>query len=123
MKQLADLVADEAETNSAFATKLEAILAPLPQKPAAKSKGKTIAPDVFTEFEAKGGEEFAFWLRTLDIATLKAIVRMNEFDPTKKTARWSDSDKFVPLIVEQVQSRMKRGTAFLSPISDDLNKK
>jgi len=122
LKQLADLVADEAESNSVFAAKLEAILAPLPQKSAARSKEKaTPAPDVFAEFEAKGSEEFAFWLRALDLATLKAIVKMNGFDPSKITHRWKETDKFVPLIAEQVAARLKRGSAFLTPTNDNSN--
>jgi len=111
-KQLADLVAEEADANPAFAAKLDAILAPLPKKAPAKA---ATAPDVFAEFEAKGADEFPFWLRSLDVPTLKAIVKANGFDPAKKSTRWKEPDKFVPLIVEQVQARLKRGSAFLTP--------
>jgi len=116
-KQLADLVAEEAETNPVFAAKLDAILAPLPQKASGKGKKAKAppAPDVFAEFEVRGAEEFSFWLRSLDVPTLKAIVKANGFDPGKKSTRWKESDKFVPLIVEQVEARLKRGSAFLTP--------
>lgn len=115
-RQLADLVSEEAETNPAFASKLEAILAPIPGGALSKPKSKAVsAPDVFTEFEARGSEEFSFWLRTLDIATLKTIIKVNGFDPGKTSVRWKESDKFIPLITEQVAARLKRGSAFLSP--------
>lgn len=118
-KQLAELVAREAESNPAFAAELDAILAPLP-KPTAKAKGKVHpVPDIFAEFEAKGEEEFSFWLRALDLATLKAIVKENGFDPSKTAHRWKEADKFVPLIVEQTVARLKRGSAFLSPSRSD----
>lgn len=117
-RQLADLVSDEAEANPAFAAKLDSILAPLPQKPTAKSKAKEAhAPDVFTEFETRGAEEFGFWLRALDLATLKAIIKANGFDPGKTAARWTEPDKFVALIAEQVKARLNRGSAFLSSSS------
>jgi hypothetical protein len=71
-----------------FAAKLEAILSPLPDIAPGKSKTKTVsAPDVYAEFDAKGSDEFAFWLRTLDFATLKAIVKTNGFDPGKTTSK------------------------------------
>ncbi len=85
LKQLAELIADEADQNPSFAGKLNAILDPLPKKPAGKGKVKdTAVPDVFTEYQAKGADEFSFWLRTLDLVTLKAVVRISAFDPTKK---------------------------------------
>ena len=71
--------------------------------------------DVFAAFEECGEEEFHFWLRTLDVPTLKVVIQYNGLDPGKVGVRWSDKDKFIALIVEQTLARRKRGTAFLPP--------
>jgi len=73
------------------------------------------APDIFAAFKEKGAEEFSFWLRTLDQPILKEVVRANGFDPARASQRWTDSDKFVALILEQVRARLRRGSAFLPP--------
>jgi hypothetical protein len=113
--QLAKLVAKEAEANPAFAAKLDAILARLPQNLAANGKAQSPpVPDVFAEFDSKGKEQFSSWLHSLDLPTLKVIVKANGFDPGKKSSSWKEPDKFVPLIVEQVEARLKRGSAFLT---------
>jgi hypothetical protein len=61
----------------------------------------------------KGEEEFRFWLRSLDLRTLKTIIKINGFDPAKASQRWRDLDKFVALIAEQTAARLRRGSAFL----------
>jgi len=122
LKQLAEVVAEEAEQNPAFAEKLDAILAPLPAAPANSKKSKLptkAAPDVYAELQSRGEEEFRFWLAGLGVPTLKAIVKANGFDPTKQSNRWSEPDKFVPLILEQVRARLKRGSAFMTPRPQD----
>ncbi len=119
LKQFADLVSEEAEQNPAFAGKLDAILAPLPAAPKSKKLGTATksVPDVYAELQRRGEEEFRFWLAGLDIPTLKSIVKVNGFDPAKQSSRWSEPDKFVPLIVEQLGARLKRGSAFITPRS------
>ena len=63
--------------------------------------------------QEKGEEEFTFWLHSLDLPILKAIVKANGFDPAKTSLRWRESDKFVHLIVDQTRARLRRGSAFL----------
>jgi len=115
------LVDDEAARNPEFAAKLEAIMAELPTRPARPPrppKAVVEIPDVFAALKDKGEVEFGFWVRTLDIPTLKAIIRANGFDPAKASQRWSNPDKFVGLVVEQTVARLKRGSSFLPPKSE-----
>ena len=116
LKELAELVAAEAESNAAFAEKLDAIMAGLPKKSKAGKKKLNPAdiPDVYKEWQRLGETEFPFWLAGLDLETLKAIVKINGFDLTKATKRWTEPDKFVLLITEQLKSRLKRGSSFIT---------
>ncbi len=117
------LVDDEATRNPEFAAKLEAIMAELPARPVRPPrlpKSAVSIPDVFAVLQEKGEVEFGFWVRTLDIPTLKAVIRSNGFDLAKTSQRWTDPDKFAKLVVDQTMARMKRGSAFLPPKSDVL---
>ena len=123
LRDLMALVDDEATRNPEFAAKLEAIMADLPARPARPPRPPKTAvsiPDVFAVLQEKGEVEFGFWARTLDIPTLKAVIKSNGFDPAKASQRWTDPDKFVGLVIEQTVSRLKRGSAFLPPKSDVL---
>ncbi len=117
LRELVALLEDEAGRNPEFAARLEAIVGPLPErvKRAPKCKGPEIVdvPDVLAEFQARGEQEFRFWLRDFDKATLKAIVKRNGFDAARISHRWIEPDKFINLICEQVKSRLERGSAFL----------
>lgn len=116
LRDLVALIDDEASRNPGFAERLEIITADLPERgrKTGTKKSATAAPDVSAAFQEKGEEEFRFWLRTLDLLTLKAIVKINGFDPAKVSQRWRDSDKFVSLITEQTSARLRRGSAFVS---------
>lgn len=122
LRNLLALVDEEASRNPDFATKLEAIMADLPARPvrpARLPKPILAIPDVFAVLQEKGELEFGFWVRTLDIPTLKAVIRTNGFDPAKASQRWTDSDKFIGLVIEQTLSRLKRGASFLPPKADN----
>jgi hypothetical protein len=127
LRDLVAVVAQEAESNPAFAERLAAVLAPVPEERSRARKESALgrppqpsahAPDVFAVLAEKGEEEFGFWLRGLDLATLKAVVKQNGFDPGKTTRNWKEPDKFSALIQDQVAARLRRGSAFLSPRSD-----
>ncbi len=81
-------------------------------KPAAPGEA---APDVFAVYQEKGEEEFRFWLRSLNLRVLKAVIKVNGFDPGKASQRWTEPDKFVELIAEQTPARLRRGSSFLTP--------
>jgi len=118
LKALLELIDEEAKQNPIFASRLEAITAELPSKTVKKPSKlipKIEIPNVLKAIQEKGEEEFRFWLRNFDIATLKAIVKSNGFDSAKVSQRWSDADKFIILITEQTIARLKRGSAFLPP--------
>jgi hypothetical protein len=125
LRDLLKLVEEEAGRNPNFAARLEAIAADFPLKgreKTAKQKRKasqSVVPDIFAAFQEKGEQEFRFWLRSLDLAALKAIVKKNGFDPAKASARWTEPDKFVALIEEQLIARLKRGSAFLPTKSEN----
>ncbi len=117
LKAMAEIVADEAERNPAFADKLDALMMPLPMVKLKTRKNKRHVqdvPDVYVELQQRGEEEFRFWLARLDLATLKSIVKVNGFDMTKTSRRWTEPDKFVTLITEQVRARLKRGSSFIT---------
>jgi hypothetical protein len=121
LRDLLALVDDEANRNPEFAAKLNALMAELPSRSARPPRPPKIAvsvPDVFAALQQKGESEFAFWVRTLDIPTLKAIIRANGFDPAKASQRLTDLDKFARLVIDQTAARMKRGSAFLPPKSE-----
>lgn len=119
LKGLGKLLEDEAENNPEFAERLKRLLTPL--LPSAESKKKNsskpsravVVPDVLAALENQGEEEFRFWLRSFDLATLKAIVKSNGFDVTRSSQKWTDPDKFINLIVEQASARLRRGSSFL----------
>ena len=116
LKGMAELVAEEAERNPAFAEKLDGLMATLP---AVKTKGQKKgdvrdAPDIYAEHQRRGEEEFRFWLKGLDLASLKLIVKANGFDVTKTSRRWTEPEKFANLIVEQMRARLKRGSSFIT---------
>ena len=122
LRNLLALVDDEATRNPDFAAKLEAIMAELPARPVRPPhppKPAVSIPDVFAALQEKGEVEFGFWVRTLDVPTLKAIIRKNGFDPAKAAQRWTNPDKFVALFIDQTLARLKRGSAFLPPKSDN----
>lgn len=124
LRELVGLLEDEAAHNPAFAARLESITAELPARSGrrARKSNRTAnilaLPDVLAVFQEKGPEEFGFWLRSLDLPTLKAIIKRNGFDPAKASRRWTEPDKFIALIAEQTPARLKRGSAFLTPKSE-----
>jgi hypothetical protein len=121
LRNLLSLVDEEASRNPEFAARLESIMAEFPTRPARPPRPPKTAveiPNVFAALKDKGEVEFRFWVRTLDLTTLKAVIRTNGFDPAKTSQRWTDPDKFVALVVEQAVARLKRGSAFLPPKAD-----
>jgi hypothetical protein len=118
LRSLLALVEQEAMRNPSFAKRLEEITAPLPAPSAARRRTRNAGPaetppNIFAVREEKGEEEFRFWLQSLNLRMLKAIVKANGFDPGKSSQRWTEPDKFVQLIADQTAARLRRGTAFL----------
>ena len=128
LKGLGKLLEDEAESNPEFAARLERLLAPLRpssetrKKNGNKSSRAVVVPDVMAALEKQGEVEFRFWLRTFDLATLKAIVKSNGFDVTRASQKWTDPDKFLNLIFEQSTARLRRGSSFLPDSNNTTDK-
>jgi len=122
-RKLLEEVDTEASKNPEFANRIAAVLVELPSRGRKRPREKrprtdTLTPDVFEEFKQRGDQEFGFWLRSLELATLKAIVRQNGFDPGKNSVRWTEPDKFVALVRDQTISQLRRGSAFLPQRSE-----
>lgn len=120
LRRLAEVVAEEADQNPAFAARLDGILADVPgplcgKRPEATKGAPTVeVPDVYAEYQQKGEEEFRFWLRGLRREVLKGIVKANGFDPGKVSRQWTEPEKFTELITEQLKARLNRGSGFMT---------
>ncbi|GEM_PF-733782 len=121
LRALAHLLEEEAARNVEFAARLDVLLTPVlrsPQSRNSRPDGQPHfagVPDVLSALVEKGEEEFRFWLRSFDLATLKAIIKSNGFDVARSSRKWTDPDKFINLIVEQASARLRRGSGFLPP--------
>ena len=120
LRKLADLLVEEAESNEAFAQKLRLALIELlpasPQRqPPPQPATKVILPDVHAELAGKGEHEFQLWLAGLTREVLRAIIRAEDIDPARRTAKWKETDKLAAYIAESLKSRQQRGASFLNP--------
>ena len=124
LRDLVALLDDESARNPEFAARLDVVLAGLPdQRGKSRRSQKSLklgadVLDVFAALQKQGETEFRFWLRSLDVPTLKAVIKANGFDPAKTSHRWAEPDKFVALVADQTAARLKRGYAFLPPKAD-----
>lgn len=80
--------------------------------------GKVIAtqppapPDPFEVMRTKGEAGLRAALDALDLPTLRAIVRTRRLDPARISARWTNRDRVIALIIEQTRARLNHGKAF-----------
>lgn len=119
LRGLVQLLADESERNPEFAKRLEGLLSALPESrrsQAAKRPARdtgTIAPDVHAEWIARGETDFRLWLRDQPIATIRAVIRAQDLDPTRRTTKWKDVEKLADFVAEGLRARLSRGSAFI----------
>ena len=119
LRGLVELLVEEADRNPAFADKLEQLLTVVPSQraPAKRPFRKSVSvqpPDLYAEHAARGESELLVWLRDLPIPTLRSLIRANDFDPTRRTSKWRETEKLATFIVDSLRSRMTRGSAFMS---------
>jgi hypothetical protein len=119
LNELVKLLSEEAERNSDFANRLDAVLGPLetPKRTTPKQPTKLAQvelPDIHSEFAARGESEFRLWLRELPVVILHALVRRHDLDATRRSSKWKDPEKLSGYITDQLRSRFSRGSAFLS---------
>lgn len=119
LRGLVDLLVEEADRNSAFADKLAQLLTVVPSRRGAAERAprKNVSgqlPDLHAEYAARGEADLLLWLRDLPVSTLRSLVRANDFDPTRRTSKWRETEKLATFIVDSLRSRMTRGSAFMS---------
>jgi hypothetical protein len=118
LRGLADLVAEESTSNPAFAFKLEALLTGLSERKSAPKKPPSIPspellPDIHAEWNARGETDFRLWLRDQPIPVLRALIRSEDLDSTRRTTKWKEAEKLAEFIADGLRARQSRGSAFI----------
>lgn len=70
------------------------------------------AMDPFTILREQGKSGLRARMLLLDLEALRTLVRSHRLDPGRIASRWTDRERLVELIVEQVQARAGLGRAF-----------
>ena len=118
LRGMADLLSDESARNPEFAAKLESLLSDLPEgeRRPRKRTGPRVAapvPDVHAEWNARGETEFRLWLRDQPLPVLRAVVRAQDLDSTRRTTKWKEPEKLANYIADSLRARLARGSAFI----------
>lgn len=118
LRGMVDLLADESARNPEFSSKLDALLSGLPERTTtAKRVAKTLLPvqlpDIHAEWTARGETDFRLWLRDQPIPVLRSLIRAEDLDATRRTAKWKEAEKLADFIVENLRARQARGFAFI----------
>src|ERR1041384_2731091 len=105
LRRLMDLLAEEAARSPEFAAKLERLLSDRlnrREKPKASTpKGpQEPLPDIHSEWKARGEPEFRLWLRDRPMPVLRALIRSQDLDPTRRTAKWKEAAKLADFIAD-----------------------
>ena len=123
LRDLANLLSEESEKNTEFAIRLETILTEAGiqigrSKSSIPNKRNAPIIDVYNEWNARGESEFRLWLKDQPLAEIRLIIRQQDFDPTRKTAKWKESEKLSDFVVRCLNSRLSRGSAFISSVDN-----
>jgi hypothetical protein len=118
LRGLVDLLAEESARNVEFASKLDTLLSELPGRKATPNRSTTLPPperlpDVHAECNTRGETDFRLWLRDQPIAVLRAIIRSEDLDATRRTAKWKEAEKLAEFIADSLRARQSRGSAFI----------
>lgn len=119
LSSLVDLLVEESERNAEFATRIDRLLSDLPErktvskKRAPKPPSPKQLPDIHAEINARGETEFRLWLREQPINILRAIIRTQDFDSTRRSAKWQEAEKLADFIADSLRARLSRGSAFI----------
>ena len=76
------------------------------------SQAQQEIPNPFTILRERGEDALRAALASLELATLRQIVRTHRLDPARISARWTTHERVVTLIVDQVRARANLGRAF-----------
>jgi hypothetical protein len=115
---LTKVLAEEADRNPEFARKIEDLLTTLSQvperpKPNRRESRNVELPDIYSEWHARGEEEFRLWLRDRSLEALQGLIKHHDFDPSRRTSRWKEREKLSSFIADQLRGRLSRGSRFM----------
>lgn len=118
LRSLVDLLAEESARNQEFACKLETLLSKLPERKTSQKKAATKPspeqlPDIHAELNARGETDFRLWLRDQPVPVLRSVIRAEDFDATRRTAKWKEAEKLAEFIADRLRDRKSRGSAFI----------
>src|SRR5262245_56572694 len=119
LRDLVGLLADEAARNPEFSARIEQLLEAIPDHRTAKQrkaspKRHEATPDVHAEWSARGETGFRLWLRDQPIPTIRAVIRAQDLDPTRRTVKWKDAEKLAGFVADSLRARLSRRSAFIS---------
>lgn len=118
LRQLVDLLADESARSPEFAARLGSLLSAFPaSRPSKARKGapreRIPLPDVHHEWASRGETDFRLWLREQPVPTIRAVIRAQDLDPTRRTVKWKEPEKLADFVTESLRARLSRGSAFI----------
>lgn len=115
---LVKIITEEANRNPDFAEKMETLLLKLPDNERKTTKKLTEPPpenlpDIHVEWNSRNEIDFRLWLREQPIPVLRAIIRIHDFDSTRRTIKWKEAEKLSEFIADGLRDRLSRGVAFI----------
>lgn len=118
LRGLVELIAEESERNPEFAERLGCVLSALPEKKTvpknrAPKPAPESLPDIYAEWENRGETELRLWLCEHPIPVLRAIIRTQDMDATRRTTKWKEAEKLAEFIADSLRDRLLRGSAFV----------
>jgi hypothetical protein len=118
LRGLVDLLHEESARNPEFSSKLDILLSELPwKKSTAKTTAKTTPlenmPDIHAERITRGEIDFRLWLRDQPVPLLRAVIRAEDLDATRRTVKWKEAEKLAEFIADSLRARQSRGSAFI----------
>ena len=54
---------------------------------------------------------------TQPIPTIRAVIRTQDLDPTRRTVKWKEAEKLAGFVADGLRARLSRGSAFISTTS------
>lgn len=118
LRDLVELLAEESARNPEFGARVEQLTESIPQRRSARPrkagpKSRETLPDVHAEWSARGETDFRLWLRDQPIPTIRAVIRAQDLDPTRRTVKWKDVEKLAGFVADSLRARLSRGSAFI----------
>ena len=119
LRRTARLLAEESKRNPEFAARLESLLSEprertAPTRRPATDRPTEPLPDVHSEWSMRGETDFRLWLRDQPLPVLRGVIRSEDFDPARRTAKWKEAEKLAAFIADSLRARLSRGSAFIS---------